>query len=441
MQGRSSMSLVRHRRAATHGSIAAVLFLMAASATKSLAATLTVLYAFNGTDGAEPLGGVAIDRAGAVYGTTSTGGITGGSCGSAGCGTVFKLTPPPPGQTTWTRQSFEFHGTDGANPSGGLFVDANGVIYGTTYSGGSANLGTVFKLTPLDAGQTAYGLASYSFSGGDGANPEGSVFVDATGAIFGTTSAGGAAGQGTAFKLSPPGPGQSAYTPQSYSFSGGTDGAAPLAGIFVDAAGGLYGTTSSGGNGGLGTVFKFTPLSTPLQGYTIAAYNFVSANDGETPFGGVVTDSADVVYGTTFSGGVQALGTVFRLTPGQNGSGYSKATFSFGGTSGSPTAGAQPSGGIVLDATGAIYGTAQQGGTGSCIQVANVNFGCGAIFKLTPPGAGGGGYSEAVLYSFTGGTDGSTPEGNLAVDGNGALYGAASSGGSGGSGVVFKLTP
>jgi uncharacterized repeat protein (TIGR03803 family) len=413
--------------------------LLGFTASGAPAATLVVLYSFNGADGSQPTGGAFVDRNGAVYGTTSGGGITGGACGTAGCGTVFKLVPPKPGQTAWTRQSYQFRGSDGADPRGGVFVDASGAIYGTTFSGGANNLGTVFKLTPLDAAQATYAFAGYSFSGSDGANPQGGVFVDGGGAVYGTTSAGGTSGQGTAFKLTPPSAG-GAYTPQSYSFGGGSDGATPLGSVFVDGNGALYGTTSAGGAGGFGTVFKFTPLGASQPGYTIATYDFASPEDGETPFAGVITDGSGIVYGTTFDGGAQAFGTVFSLTPGPGNSGFSKGTFSFGGASGDPTLGVSPSGGLIIDQGGALYGTTLLGGTGLCKPVPTGNFGCGAIFKLSPPGSGQTGYSESVLYSFTGGTDGSTPAGNLAIGHDGAIYGTATDGGQG-FGVVFQLTP
>jgi len=209
---------------------------------------------------------------------------------------------------------------------------------------------------------------------------------------------------------------------------GGRDGAGPLSGVMTDAGGNFYGTTVFGGPAGLGSVFKLTPNGSSYRESVL--YNFRGGSDGDKPSGGLVADQQGALYGDTFGGNNQCFGgcgTVFKLTPEK--SGYSKHTlYSFGPT---PDAN-QPVGGPVLDQDGAVYGVTQFGGTSNN----------GAVFKLTP---GESGYTESVIYSFPGGAGGYLPQAGLTIDSNGSLYGTTYYGGtgscSGGCGTVFKLTP
>jgi uncharacterized repeat protein (TIGR03803 family) len=244
--------------------------------------TLTAIYGFSGgNDGAGPEAPLLYDETGALYGTTIGGGnFTAPICAMLGsCGVVFKLTPPARGQTAWTETTiWTFSGgNDGAIPLfGGLIADEAGALYGTTSSGGafpagcdvvSIGCGTVFKLTPPVAGQTSWTLSTlWSFSGGaDGGFPIAGLIADRTGALYGTTYIGGAFGAGTAFKLTPPAPGQTGWGLATlWSFSGGSDGALPQGTLIADDKGTLYGTTQFGGNPscaggfGCGVVFKLT---------------------------------------------------------------------------------------------------------------------------------------------------------------------------------------
>jgi uncharacterized repeat protein (TIGR03803 family) len=229
---------------------------------------------------AYPRAGLIADSTGALYGTTYGGGLLGAY------GSVFKLTPPANGQTAWTETllySFcqQSHCADGSNPAAGLIADKDGALYGTTYYGGIAfgcfdvyQCGTVFKLTPPANGQTAWThTVLYSFCNDDdckdGSYPAGGLIADQQGALYGTTYEGGS-GYGTIFKLTPPANGQTAppaiCVPRDPScwtltvlrrFGNGSDGAYPLAGLFADPQGALYGTTYEGG-AGYGTVFKLT---------------------------------------------------------------------------------------------------------------------------------------------------------------------------------------
>ena len=226
------------------------------------AATETVLYSFKGgTDGTYPPAGLMMDSSGALYGTTVYG-------GTANAGTVFKLTRPAAGGRHWTETVLHSFtgGADGA-VGGTLLKDNAGALYGMTQEGGTGNQGTVFKLTPPAAGQTAWTeIVLYRFKGGrDGRYPLGDLIAK-HGVLYGMTNGGGTANTGTVFKLRPPAAGQTAWTERVlYRFTGGTDGTRPQAGLLATAgllankSGFLFGTTYQGGVSNKGTVFKVVP--------------------------------------------------------------------------------------------------------------------------------------------------------------------------------------
>ena len=273
----------------------------------------TVLHSFTGTggDGAFPEAGLLLDAQGNLYGTTAQGGDLGCPDGFGyGCGIVFQITN---GQET-VLHSFTGSGGDGAFPQAGLIEDAQANLYGTTSEGGNSacyyGCGTVFKLAA-----TGQETVLYAFTGaGDGGLPYAGLLQDAQGNLYGTTIGGGASSNGTVFKVTPAG----AET-VLHSFTGtGGDGASPNAGLVLGAHSNLYGTTSYGGdlacdpNGpGCGNVFRVstTGKETPL-------YNFTGAGgDGAFPYAGVLRDAQGNLYGTTYSGGANGFGMVFKLTP------------------------------------------------------------------------------------------------------------------------------
>jgi uncharacterized repeat protein (TIGR03803 family) len=182
-----------------------------------------------------------------------------------------------------------FAGADGAYPLNGLLLNGK-TLYGTTSSGGTSNNGVVFKI-----GATGVETTLHSFAGGvDGAMPQGSLIRDKAGNLYGTTSAGGAAGAGTVFKV------LGKKETVLYSLAGGHDGATPQAGLAMDAAGNLYGTTIAGGTHGNGTVFRLAPP--PIQGgpwTETVLYSFGASPDGAAPVAGVTLDAAGNLYGTT----------------------------------------------------------------------------------------------------------------------------------------------
>jgi len=375
--------------------------------------TYTVLHSFAGKrkDGASP-GGVVLDAAGNVYGTTNSG-------GTSNFGTVFKVDTGG-NETVLYNFCSQPNCNDGRYPAAGLVWDAAGNLYGTTAAGGGSDGGTVFK---LDATNTEAVL--WSFHAGtrpDGYSPYAGVVWDAAGNLYGTTFLGGVYDNGTVYKLEPSG-----KETVLHSFTGGLDGDGPDAGVITNGDS-LYGTVSSGGFGYRGTVFSLDKTGTG-----IALYQFRSPTDGEYPEAALIQDAAGRLYSTTYGGGAYNLGTVFRLD--RNGSVTVLHSFSGGARDG-----AKPAAGLVRDAAGNLYGTTFYGGSGPCVLYGS---GCGTVFKLDTSGI------LTVLYSFTGGADGAFPSASLVLDTAGNLYGTTAEGGSGpcnsfgqnGCGVVFKLTP
>jgi uncharacterized repeat protein (TIGR03803 family) len=385
----------------------------------------TVLYNFPcGATGCEPGSNLIFDAAGNLYGTSPYGGAT-------NYGVVFELSPQPGGG--WTEvvlHSFSDNGHDGFRPWGGLIFDAAGNLYGTTADGGVHKGGTVFELAPATGGGwTEYVL--HNFGGGtDGAEPSSGLITDAAGNLYGTTTLGGAHGDGTAFELTPV-TGAGWTEKMLHSFSGTTDGSQPYAGLTFDAAGNLYGTTVYGGAYNGGTVFELTPQSGgQWAGKVLHAFGEVNANGVSTyePYGGVVFDQAGDLYGTTYYGGGNGGGTVYELTPSTGGGWRETPVRNFGGTGGS-----QPLAGVVIDAAGNLYGTTANGGN----EHANcASAGCGVVYELSP--VSGGGWAETVLIAFNY-TDGGHPTGTLVFDAAGNIYGTTAAGGSGVFGTVFEI--
>jgi uncharacterized repeat protein (TIGR03803 family) len=394
--------------------------------------TFTTLYSFKGgTDGANPNARVIRDTAGNLYGTTVSAGDP-----TCLCGTVFKLDST--GKETVLHS---FTRTDGANPYAGVIRDAAGNLYGTAYIGGDLTCnsgigcGTVFKLDT-----TGKETVLHSFTRTDGANPYAGVIRDAAGNLYGTAYIGGdltcnsGFGCGTVFKLDTTG-----KETVLHRFTGKSgDGANPYAGVIRDAAGNLYGTTAYGGglicDNGCGTVFKLDST-----GKETVLYRFTGGADGSYPVSGVTLDAEGNLYGTTAFGGVFYGGVLFRIsnvTEMERPIGSFRVLHSFGSGSDGKT----PVGGVSICSDGNLYGTTSEGGDLTC----GTGSGCGTVFKLDTTG------KETVLYSFTGGADGSSPAAGLVRDAAGNLYGTAYFGGDfsgslcsdvGGCGVVFKIAP
>jgi len=335
-------------------------------------ATFKTLHKFNlGKDGNSPVAGLIFDQAGNLYGTTTAG-------GAQGFGTVFQLTPNQNGGWTET-VLYSFcsltNCADGSEPVAELIFDQAGSLYGTTQVGGAHNnSGTVFQLTPNQNGEWSEHVL-YSFclqtNCADGVNPRAGLIFDQAGNLYGTTSGSLNEGGGNVFQLTPNQNG--GWTEHVlYSFCsrrGCADGYVPDAGLIFDLAGNLYGTTSFGGaHNDSGTIFQLTPNQN--GGWTesvLHSFCFRCAGGGD-PEAGLIFDQAGNLYGTTRFGGAQNFGTVFELTPKQDGGWSYHRLHSFRNMPG-----AFPTAGLILDQTGNLYGT-----------TFGYNGTIGSVFEITP---------------------------------------------------------
>jgi len=356
-------------------------------------------------------------------------------------------------------------GSDGAAPQGVLVADAAGNLYGTASAGGVktciGGCGVVFKLArPTAAGQKWTETVLHAFRGGvDGSTPLSALIFDAKGALYGTTAQGGGSTQcfggcGTVFKMTPPAASGKPWTEAVlYRFAGGANGSAPLGGLAMGAGGALYGTTAiypSTGSSCIGapcgTVFKLSPPVAGVPAWRLTVlHTFAGGNDGSLPLGTLLLGKGGILYGVTGLGGSThclsfGCGVVFQMTPPTSaGASWTETVihdFQGGPSLGGGSDGAYPSSDLVMDANGALYGTTLYGTGNGC------GFGCGTVFKLTPPAAHSTAWADSTLYAFKGGKDGESPAtGRLAFNTAGMLFGTTPSGGAASDGTVFRLTP
>jgi uncharacterized repeat protein (TIGR03803 family) len=335
-----------------------------------------ILYIFTGSaDGGEPLTGVTFDKVGNLYGTTLTGGVHGTNCDAEGCGTVFELAPNLDG--TWT-ESVIYNFGEGDFPTWGVTFDDVGNLYGVTGFSGQYNAGAVFELSPIRSGGWTKSTL-YTFTGGaDGRLPYGGLVFDAKGNLYGSTYEGGKGscnnGCGTVFELSPTGDGGWSGS-QLHAFTGGDDGAVPVGNLTLDAAGNVYGTTTSGISQGRnygGEVFMLSPASSGRWRLRVL-HAFDWHEGGGLPNGGLVFDSSGNLYGTTQAGPPGSGGMVFELSPG-TGDFVRFRSFSL-----LYDDGFQPLAGVVLDSAGDVYSTTLGGGSDT-----RCGNGCGVVFEVTP---------------------------------------------------------
>lgn len=411
--------------------LAGIAFSFLVLATSAFAAPREkVLYSFsdNGNDGYWPQSGLVLDVAGNLYGTTLSG-------GAHGYGTVFQLAPSV--GDSWTETVlYSFCSasgcTDGAAPTAGLTLDATGNLYGTTSSGGvndcsGYGCGVVFELSPGMNGQWQEKIL-HSFNGTDGESPNAVVF-DHVGTLYGTTytGGGGKCSCGTVFSLSSDAGGR--WTEKilhNFDYDG-KDGVEPLAGVVLDAVGSVYGTTYWGGAHGWGVVFEVSRKANGKWEERIL-HSFNGTENATSA--GVILDALGNLYGTTYGDGTHRYGSVFELSPSTNGKWILETLHSFNGNNGCCLVA-----GLVLDATGNLYGTTRFGGPNQCPP-----FTCGVVFELSPGPTGR--WAERVLHNFDdSGTDGTIPEASLIFDASGNLYGTTFQGGRYEYGTVFEITP
>jgi uncharacterized repeat protein (TIGR03803 family) len=380
-----------------------------------------LVYSFAGLgDGADPATSLTFDGAGNGYGTTVVGG--------SGYGTVFELKRLSGGKFQETVLYSFSGGADGKNPYGGVIFDGAGNLYGTTVSGGSGGVcsgdgcGVVFELTNNGGIWTESVL--YNFTGGnDGSGPGGGVVFDKSGNLYGTTPDGGEFSQGVVYELSL----QGSTWKQTviHAFTGGNDGAVgSLGSLLLDPSGNFYGVSELGGAHSAGTVFRLSPLAGGQWKFT-TLYGFAGQPDAAFPYGGLITDGKNNFYGTTYYGGTNGVGTVFKLdlTAKKESVLYSFAEGTDGG---------YPTSTLVFDTVGNMYGTTSMGGIPACD--------CGTVFELSPV-RGQDTWKETVLHRFKGDPDGANPYYGLDPDPSGNLFSTTASGGNSEAGIVFEFTP
>jgi uncharacterized repeat protein (TIGR03803 family) len=396
----------------------AVVLCVAATITSS-AQTLTTITNFDFTNGAYPAASVVQGTDGNLYGTTEYGGSNNGCGGGDDCGTVFKITTSG---TLTSLYSFcaASHCTDGSVPTSGLVQGTDGNFYGTTIYGGANNSGTVFKITPTGTLTTLYSFSCSANGCPNGAGPAAGLVQGTDGNFYGTTPGGGAYGGGTVFKISPAG-----TLSTLYSFcaqNGCPDGDGSIASLVQGTDGNFYGTTYEGGTNHGGTVFKITPTGTLTTLYSFCVQGVGSCSDGELPAAGLVQATDGNFYGTTQIGGTNGSGTVFKISP----AGSLTTLYSFC-TQGNCTDGSLPYAGLVQATDGNFYGTTKLGGTENS----------GTVFKISPAG------SLTTLYSFctqNGCLDGILPLDGLVQATDANLYGTTYEAGANNVGTVFRLS-
>jgi len=315
-----------------------------------------------------------------------------------------------------------FTGPDGSSPGGSLIADAAGDLLGTTGVGGANGDGTVFEVTKNGAGYADTPTVLVSFTGADGQAPLGSLITDAAGDLFGTTAGGGTGDDGTVFEIARIDGGYASLPTTLVSFTG-VDGALPRGDLIADAAGDLFGTTSEGGANGYGTVFEIAKTGNGYAGTPATLVSFTSA-EGDFPSGSLIADAAGDLFGTTTFGGAKDAGTVFEIAKTDGGyASAPKILVSFDDHDGK-----YPQGSLIVDAAGDLFGTTGDGGADND----------GVVFEITKTKHG---YASTptILVSFTG-ADGKRPYGSLIADAAGDLFGTTYQGGIDDNvGTVFEI--
>src|SRR5580658_718427 len=331
------------------------------------AGVLSVLYSFpydtstsTAPDGWFPQAGLVQGKDGNFYGVATEGGTGGEACadttGLSGCGTVFKLTKT--GTLTVLHSFCGGSGcgsltTDGAEPTGRLIFGANGDLYGTTQVGGLFNgfynQGTIFRISTSGAYTVLHVFSGNFGSKPDGANPAAGLTLASNGDFYGTTTAGGASGDGSVFEMT-----ASGKVTLLHSFTGSSDGSMPIGALVQASDGNLYGTCYSGGANGTGTVFRITTKGVLTKIYDFAA-EAAPGNIGYLPRAGLIQASDGNLYGTAWQGGAfTATGTIYQLTLG--GVGTLEASFD------ASTTGFAPLDALLQGSDGRLYVTLQYNG-------------------------------------------------------------------------------
>lgn len=341
---------------------------------------------------------------------------------SLGICAVFALMATAAWAASTTKLIYSFAGSaDGEYTDTELVMDSAGNLYGTSVQGGTFGGGTVFQVTPAGVHTVLYNFMGAA----DGGEPYKGVTLDAHGNLFGTAVTGGGGscegGCGVVFMLANSGGGWNFSVIHTFT---GSDGSGPGSPVSIDKNGNVYGTTPTGGANGMGTVYKLRPNGTGGWGMRVIHTFTGGADGGGGSAGRLLIDAGGNLYGACTVGGVNGFGTVFKMSSVQ-GQWQFATLYAF---TDSPD-GALPYGGLVFDKLGNLYGTTYYAGANDL----------GTVYKLTHSN---GAWTESVLYSFKGGTDGASPISSLAADPAGNFYGTTSDGGAAACscGVIFKIT-
>ena len=379
--------------------------------------TPTTLINFAGANGTYPTGSLYVDSAGNLIGTTTFGGPDGGG------GTVFEIAYTDGSYADTATTLVNFNGTDGGYPYySGVIADAAGDLFGVTSIGGTSGDGVVFEIPFTDGSYATTATTLVSFDGTDGSTPEGNLFMDATGDLFGTTSTGGTFGHGSVFEI-PYADGSYASTPIVLASFNAVNGSDPITGLVADANGNLFGTTEVGGAYDDGTVFEIPYIDGSYASTPTVLVSFHGYNGNVAQLGGLLVDSAGDLFGTTGGLETDPSGTVFEI-PYVDGS-YASTPItlaSFDNTDAS----FGMFGSLVEDANGDLFGTTQVGGQS----------GDGTVFKL--PYVDGSYASTPIIIASFDGTDGQNPLAGVTFDSGGDLVGTTNYGGTDNEGTVFE---
>lgn len=383
------------------GRMTCIVFACCASmAIPSAAQTFTTLASFDWTNGGYPdYVSLVQGTDGDFYGTTDVG-------GAYGYGAIFKICSSGKLVTLYSFCAAGYPCADGYEPEAGLVQDGGGNFYGTTSAGGANGDGTVFQITPAGKLTTLH-----SFDGTDGSYPEAGLVVATNGDIYGTTSVGGEDYQGTVFKITA----GTLTTLHSFDVADGSD---PRSALIQATNGNLYGETLYGGAYDSGTVFEMTAGGALTTLYSFCAQT--NCPDGNGPYGGLVQGANGNFYGTTISGGAYSYGTVFEVSAA---TGTLTTLYSFCAEGYPCPDGDGPIGQLIQATDGNFYGTTTYGGTNND----------GTIFKITSAG------TLTTLHTFDG-SDGSFIFGGLIQATGGIFYGPTFQGGASNDGSIFRLS-
>jgi uncharacterized repeat protein (TIGR03803 family) len=327
----------------------------------------TILYEFKGQsngDGNGPHGHLTFDAKGNIYGTTQSGGTN-------GTGTVYELSPKSGGG--WKEKviyTFSAAGADGADPSAGMTIAADGTMYSTTPDGGAFGAGTVFSLKKTSKGWKQTVIQNLNGSSNGGYPYEG-LMMDAAGNLYGAAPTGGASGQGVIYRLSRTKTGWADKVLHSFTNQNGDGSGLYWIDLISDTSGNIYGATSFGGTNSTGMVWELVYSETKKSYSESILYEFGASGsgDGNNPYGGLAMDSEGNLYGTTLYGGTSNIGTSYKLT--KDGKTWKETILhTFAGAND----GAQSTGNPYIDAKGRVYGMTETGGTSDL----------GVVYRITP---------------------------------------------------------